>query len=230
MGGEQYVSMWLSEPQGGGVAEVVFPDLSGETFRKQWTDRQWSAAYDALVRRSEGALLFVHPDVVCEPYTIADAHRLLTAAGEEDAAAAIEADGPTEPWDSEKAAPQVQLVDLLQFLDLRMPPDKAIRVALIISAWDRVCNDQAAPAPDEWFCKRLPYLHQFLRTNCERFQARIYGVSAQGGSFEDEREQQRLRELPFASDRVIVEGPNCKPHDITEPVRWILGPTGSDQV
>ena len=59
IGAEETVRMWLAEPGSSAVAEIVFPDLSGETFRDQWAQRRWSRAFVDLLDEAIGSLIFI---------------------------------------------------------------------------------------------------------------------------------------------------------------------------
>jgi hypothetical protein len=237
---EHFPSLWLKDRASATVGEVVFPDLEGEIFRDQWKNRQWPSDYEDLVQKADRILLFIHPRVI-EPVTVAEMQRLVEAAlvdenddasgpGSSPAAAdGLQLDddddqregGAAVPWDAELAPTQVQLVDVLQFLEPYIRSKKPVRLAVIISAWDRVAINDTHPTPRDWIRRKLPYLDQYLRSHLELFTVREYGVSAQGGDFNTDTE--RLRSTVPASNRIMVEGPDCAPHDITEPVRWALG-------
>jgi hypothetical protein len=227
-GQEQSVSFWFKEEKGRTVGEVIFPDLSGETFRHQWADQQWTPEYGELVESAGSLLLFIHPSKVKEPYTIAQLQRMAQAAfPEEEGRTDPEPEeqpsvGPPIEWNPEVAPTQVQLVGLLQFIEASLRTSRPVRLAVIVSAWDliNIESQDRQSAAEQWLRQRLPYLDQYLRSNFEQFTARVYGVSAQGGDLEADRE--RLREFEQASERILIEGPDCTPHDITEPIRWAL--------
>jgi hypothetical protein len=229
------VSLWLKEHNGNTQGEVVFPDPSGEMFGDQWKNRQWTSEYDRLVQTADSVLLFVNPCRVKEPYTIAEMQRLAEAAFPEEGE--LPAPEPettlapeqvntdlvgTEQWTPELAPTQVQMVGLLQFLEPHFAVRQPVRLALIVSAWDQIAQAASAHlSPTTWVCERLPYLDQYLRSHHELFTVQVYGVSAQGGDLE--RDHERLKSIDPASHRIIIEGPDCAKHDITEPVRWALG-------
>jgi len=233
---ERSGKLWLHDPGREDIGEVVFPDLAGEEFRDQWKIRQWSTDYHNLAQTARQLLLFVHPEKVVEPLTVAEVQQLAATAfngvlGHGDrlelSAQEILDDGESalassaNEWDPEHAPTQVQLVGLLQFLEPFLVSKQPIRIAVIISAWDQVPKVDGLPTPQAWIEARLPYLDQYLRSNCELFTVRVYGVSAQGGSFKGDTSQ--LAAVQPASRRIIIEGPNCSPNDITEPIRWALG-------
>lgn len=94
-----------------------------------------------------------------------------------------------------------------------------MRVALMLSAWDQV---RAAPfelSPREWLKKEHPLLDQFLAANAEVFPAEVFGVSAQGGDLDKDRE--RLLSMDPIQRLEVVEGEESS-HDLTVPLAWLM--------
>jgi len=88
-----------------------------------------------------------------------------------------------------------------------------------VSAWDVLPHPQ--PTPEEWVQRELPLLHQFLSTNRESFDSRIYGVSAQGGNVRSSpAKQELLHKTP--SERIQCVGVHPDVHDLTDPVLWLM--------
>jgi hypothetical protein len=223
---EQYTSMILTDPMKGDSTEIVFPDLSGESFRSQWTDRQISAEQAELLQQAAGGLFLVHPETISEPHLITNIAPIVeglrpspdsvgappSSRGEADTGCLT-----TPEWDPEDAPTQTQLVDLLQFV-ASLNTKRPIRIAVIISAWDLVKERES---PEKWLRKRLPLLWQYLASNTESFAAAFYGVSAQGGSLAEAGELQKKQ---HPSDRIrVVENDLSESHDITLPVKWVMG-------
>src|ERR1035438_9438833 len=67
---ETLVSMLLKNETTGQKLTLFFPDLSGESFRLQWTARQFTKGYDKLLQQASGAMLFVNPAGVIKPIRI----------------------------------------------------------------------------------------------------------------------------------------------------------------
>ena len=115
------------------------------------------------------------------------------------------------------------LVDLLQFVaELREAP---LRVAIAISAWERVENAAAGlfpKDPSRFLAKHWPLLTQYLESNHDAFPSRAFGVSARGGGTSAE-EIKRLTKIVHPRDRVIVVDGEHRSNDLTRPVRWLLG-------
>lgn len=211
----QEVSILVREPLDGEVTELSIPDLSGETFSRQWEDRECSVDFRGKVAEARGILLFLHPESTRETATIDAGNEALAGWAENDAQDEDDLNEPSErPWEPSAAPTQVKMVELLQYL-LDLAPGQ-LSIALIISAWDRITHDIT---PSEWLAARLPLLHQFLVGNASQFRVRVFGVSAQGGPL---REPGPLLERVVASQRIQVITDVGRGHDITEPVRWLM--------
>jgi hypothetical protein len=230
-GKEEFPSLWLRDRVKGAVGQVDFPDLAGEFFTRAWVNRRWSVQYDSIVTNANSLLLFISPFKVNDPYTISDVELIGEAALHEEISVDSSQSAPprmeapaaiVEKWEPEKAATQVQLVELLQFVAMRIRAKPPIKVAVVISAWDLIATKKSSNmSPSRWLERHLSYLDQFLKSNFERFEVRIFGVSAQGGDLPAEYEQ--LVKFEHASERIRIVGTDCAKHDISEPVRWGLG-------
>ncbi|MFT3686381.1 MAG: hypothetical protein QM783_15915 [Phycisphaerales bacterium] len=73
--GSTHVRMDLTDGQGLELT-LDFPDLSGETYERQWSKRLVSAEYEKLAQEVSGALLFLHPYHVHEPTSIEEAEQI----------------------------------------------------------------------------------------------------------------------------------------------------------
>jgi hypothetical protein len=175
---EKIASMWLRERATSGEVRLGFPDLSGESFRMQWTQRQMALSYEGYLREATGGILFVHPETINKPQQIATVQAALDAMGGPDVWQKSESE--TKTWDSEKAPTQVQLVDLLQFMVSRSYFRAPFPLAVVVSAWDRVPSGRR---PSVWISSELPLIKQYLDSNDDLFDAAYYGLSAQGGRY-----------------------------------------------
>jgi double-GTPase-like protein len=171
--------MWLKNRDTASILRLGFPDLSGEAFRSQWTERQLSVEYDERLREAVGGLLFVHPDNIVKPRRIDLLDDVLENLG---------TDEPTKKqkvrdtaWDNQKSPTQVQLVDILQFMATREYFHRPFRLAIVVSAWDRITP--STRRPDDWIATELPLLKQFFESNDELFGVSFFGVSAQGAQY-----------------------------------------------
>jgi hypothetical protein len=238
VGKEKTVSMNLRERETDLRVCVSFPDVDGEAFERQWTDREWPQSHEQIYSRSQSALLFIHPKKVKESRLIRDAGPLIAiikASQPDEPIKAIPAEPPASPASEppvEQTVPaspafaptQVQLVELLQFMQRAKVDFSGFRLGIIVSAWDKVMK-LVNVTPEKWLEDSLPMLHQYLTAHHETIFFRAFGVSAQGGDLPKDAARLRKRQSP--SDRIIVvEGKN-KSSDITLPIRWVMGATGS---
>lgn len=211
---EKVVTMILKDSASENTVTLTFPDLSGESFSSQWTERQITISYDDFLKTASGGVLFVTP----EPHKPA---RIDAAAGlvQEMNQADGNGDAHFVEWEASLAPRQVQLVELLQLIadrDYFKPP---FRLALVISAWDKLKTTGISPA--EWFTKEVPLLFQFLETNRNLFEYTIYGISAQGGEYATETE--RLTEVdPSERIDVVTADGKTSSHDLTESLLWLM--------
>ena len=229
---EQLVSMIVRDSCSGTTAEVVLPDLSGESFELQWTDRRMTADFADLVSKSNGGLLLIHPGKVKEETLIVEAESIVeqlqqaNAAGSSpESAQAVSTSPPeliepedTASWAAEDAPTAVKLVELLQFV-AQTNQTQPMWLSVVVSAWDTLGRNSTQPT--EWIRTRLPLVWQYLTANDDVFATQYFGVSAQG---RDLSQANRLRQVsrPAERIRVVDDGPN-ETHDITLPVRWALG-------
>lgn len=234
---EQVVTLHL-DGDGFGPFDLSIPDLAGEAFKLQVSDRRLSLRHDEFIKAASGVVLFVHPDVK-KGRQLTDARRLeavLAAKGSEPAIEAPtalastavpnpEAPSVSSPaeiaWTVEMLPTQVQLVELLQFILERR--QRKVRVAVVISAWDLAAD---LGAPTKFLSRQLPLLDQFLAANDDQLEHAVFGVSAQGGDITDEKEKKGLLNLDDAVKRIKVQVGDDSGHDITKPIAWLLGKGG----
>ena len=211
MRAEQELTLPLQDSRNNATFDVTLPDLSGESYRVQWSERHTSDKFAALARHCSGLLIFVHPDSVNRPKRIPHHGSGDTSALDNEKRPAVKTD-----WSPEHAPTQVQLVELVQFVEYLRELDTPLRIALVISAWDTVKDFR----PAAWFARRLPLLSQFLSSRNADFPHRIFGISAQGGDLNMDRA--RLLKLNEPSKRIRVVEAESEHSDLTAPVRFTL--------
>jgi len=207
----------LSDENGNRHCSLSVPDLSGETYVRQWIDREWSQKFGDAALGASAILVFIHPNQMLETPEITPTLRLLPD---------VLNDSPTlddpivEPeWDEGKAASVVQLIDVMQFLQRNLTTP--LRIAIMVSAWDLIRDRYNSPV--DFVKDRTPILEQFLRSNPESFVYTVLGVSALGVDIENEADTQRLqKETNCASERIEIVSATGTSHDITSPLRWAL--------
>jgi hypothetical protein len=208
------VSMILEESESAATIEVALPDLSGESFRLQWSTRRAPQDYVRLAQECTGAFLFIHAadfrrTHVIKPKPMDDSVETY----ESSAAIPI-----SDNWTSEQSSTQVQLLDILQLMLGLRKTDDAPRLAVIVSAWDLV---RVPVTPVGWLDSRLPLLSQFLRANQDWLPSEVFGVSSQGGDLNSDRE--KLLSSSTASARCqAVRGDSLNAVSISAPLLFLL--------
>jgi hypothetical protein len=195
--------------------DVTIPDTSGESFSMQWATRKATAGYAAFAKNCDGAFLFIHPNEVRTTHALKPNREELptTEPGQSTMIAA------SISWTPEQSSSQVQFVDLLQTLMYLRDTDASVRLAVVISAWDVIGN---RVRPIDWIEKRLPLLSQFLSANHRRIPSRVFGISAQGGDLDQDR--QRLLNYALPSERcMVIEADEPRPVHISAPLLFLLG-------
>jgi hypothetical protein len=224
-GRTKLVSMDLTDGSSS-VMRLTFPDVSGESYRRMWEERECDKEMAHILSGDTGILLFVHGDRIDSPEWVTDVAALSTRMGLE-----LPLVKPV-PWHPRLAPTQVQVVDLLQLLcapPLGTPPR---RLGIVLSAWDKVAPEGRTPTA--FLAERMPLLDQWLKHAALAAPVCVFGVSAQGGDYEPDAEVrtttpwspeqvETLRGLDRPSDRVLVVGDGlpAECHDITEPITWL---------
>lgn len=217
--GVKIVSMQLKTADGRAF-EVSFPDMPGEDFSEMWEKRELDRSISSTLLAPAIALV-VNGDTIKFPAWIVERMNLAKAAGMEAPLAKV------VDWSPNLAPTQVQVVALLQFLmsgELDVGPR---RLAVLISAWDEVEGEGLDP--EEVLSIKLPLLDQYLRNGRDPWTWRVWGVSAQGGVYEDQDKDEHiaatdaLREIERPSDRIKVVDGKTVNTDITLPLEWLIG-------
>ncbi|HUU18013.1 MAG TPA: hypothetical protein VMW72_12745 [Sedimentisphaerales bacterium] len=219
---EELVSMELTRADRRESVQLFFPDVSGERFRQQIEDRQCRKDYVVQVREALGALFFIHSGKINRPNRIDEAESLAQIIRNGVNNQECLAVDNSIPWQPSFTPTQVKLVDLLQILTGVPNIRKPYHLVIIFSAWDLVLGIENSPKV--FLEKRLPLLDQYLKANSELLHTKVYGISAQGGRLDDEASRRRLAEQnQRPSERIIVRSEDIDSHDITEPIKWLMG-------
>jgi hypothetical protein len=216
--GMKTVEMQLKDAAGQAIS-VSFPDVPGEDFDRMWEERELDVAMVETLA-APAIVLVVNGDTIKLPAWIVDRNSIAKGAG-----LAAEPEDPVD-WSPTLAPTQIRLVELLQMLmsgELDVGPR---RLAILVSAWDKVEGEELEP--EELVAMKLPLLDQYLRNQRDPWTWRIWGISAQGGKYEDPEkdehfaETEALRDLDRPSDRIKVVSGTTTATDITLPLEWLI--------
>lgn len=218
LAGTKAVSMRLKDGSGRTV-EVSFPDSPGEDFSRMWERRELDETMRTTLL-APAIVLVVNGDRIRFPAWIAERNAIQRGLGLPPEVTDV------VDWRAELAPTQVQVVELLQFLMSGALDSGPRRLAVLITAWDVVEED--GMDPEEVLSVQLPLLDQYLRNGRDSWTWRVWGVSAQGGAYEDADsgeklpETEALRELSRPSSRIKVVDGKVSSTDITAPLDWLI--------
>lgn len=187
---------------------LTVPDVSGETLRMLVEDRHWHARLEEAVTGADGLLLFVHPGSLSPAVPTAVAAAALST---KDGTAPIVGDAPFHPRSACTAA---KLVDALE--NVLAAGVGAVRVGLVVSAWDMV---DGSPTPAQWAEAEVPALVSYLRCH-ERVEFDVFGVSAQGGRLPQDRKQ--LLKKASVRERAYARAADGAEVPLARPLEWAL--------
>lgn len=215
----------------GNLVQVAVPDAPGEDFRSMWENRELGSVLGAGLAEGN-IMLLVNGNKIKAPAWVTERTAQRKATGRK------QAEGPAKDWHPSLAPTQVQLVDLLQLIS-RAPVGPAGRkVAVMISAWDKVEGERLAP---EAFLKaQMPLLAQYIESGRDGWTSRTYGVSAQGGEYDSNddntkraeggqnkkqktgRDAESLRDIDIPANRIRLVFSEQETNDLTEPLQWLM--------
>ena len=203
-------------------AAAFFPDLAGETFDAQVEARRCRPEFIDGVANDDRILFFISADVKGDALSVVELNAMMppgaAAVGAGTSAAQAPPPAPTE-WEPKLVPAQVRVVQLLSDLQRTPFEPRRRRLAVMVSAWDLTRGSGLNPV--EWLAAKMPLVDQFLRSNDQSFEHRIYGVSAQGVRLDDAAAVGEAARLT-PSRRVEIVGPEGAGHDLTSPLVWLI--------
>ncbi|WP_186014744.1 hypothetical protein [Burkholderia gladioli] len=224
--GDVDVAIYLKDSETGAKGRAFFPDLAGETFDTQVEARRCRPKFLSNVDDGDGILFFISTNLTQDGLSIVELNQMMPP--EVDTEAQTETQdtisAPAQPpqfaeWAPKMIINQARIVQILTDLQ-RLPfTVHRRRLAILISAWDLLGNTTSTP--DQWLEGNLPLVYQFIRSNADAFEVKVYGISAQGIDLGNEAAVAEAGKLP-ASARISILGDNGKGHDITTPLVWLM--------
>jgi hypothetical protein len=213
----------LQDWTGKSVGFLDIPDISGEKFSAQWKDREIANEVMESEANSIGLCLFINPEKLKKDITIADANfgGVVSAATEVNPAAGNEQKSKELiSWTEDLSETQVVLIQVLLDILVVAPQGVSLKIAIVLSAWDLLKSQNKKPL--HWLTENLPMFGQTLTSNANRIEFRVYGVSALGGSIQDEK----LKSVDPPEKRIEVYSNKSEGNDITVPIAWLFGVQG----
>ena len=191
--------------------DLFFPDLSGETFQKQYEQRAISEELVEYIQEADAILFFIHVDKV-KPLGLISEH-LTDAQGD-----GIEQKTTRDPKKHDPI--QVQTIELLQFI-IALRKEKLTNISFVFSAWDLVKQFDSDMTPEDFLFTNMNMLWQFCYSNSDLLRYNIWGISAQGADYDH---KEALLEKSSPIERIIVEDSVGNiGGDITLPLYMLMG-------
>ena len=203
-----------------------WPDLSGEYFDEMVRKRTLNGEVAKILRSATAIIVFVHPDTVTQQPRVHDVDRLTNIVEpgvleQTQTQRPIEMVQPEQPnWDPMMVPGQVLVVDMLQLLLANRFKQPIRKISIVLSAWDAVASN--FESPKAYVEKQLPLLNQFIDANSDRYNFKLFGVSALGG--DPEMDKDRLHDETEPAHRIqVVYGDGAGAEDgILSPIRWLI--------
>ena len=196
--------------------EVYVPDVTGELWAGAVETCELPAAWLDSLQSSFGALLFVRvgSELNVAPLDWVTARPLM----KRDVAL-------NEANDEHKTeiSTDVQLCELLRFLELTLGTNTGVkrpRVAILVTAWDRLDRETASKGPRQFLAGEYPLVAGRI-DDVSRLDIDVFGVSVVGGDFDDEIFKRRFLEGKLQEFGYVVRQ-QAEERDLTIPVSWVL--------
>lgn len=205
----------------GAATELLVPDVTGELWKKAVETLEMPAQWMEDFQGASGAMLFVRvmSDEIVAPLDWITARGVLRHT-------------LVLPADKEGIPTQVALCELLRFLELSLKPHpdgNPPRVAIIVTAYDRLDPGKAAQGPSRYLEAEYPLFAGRLR-DAKTLAIRTFGASIVGGDLgiDEEFRNQFLDGDMSAFGYSVVEqnGAIEKIPDITRPLTWVVRGNG----
>lgn len=215
-----HLTVQLSGLENAEVA-ISIPDVSGELWKGVVERGDIAEEWMSQIRSSAGALIFVRvdSDQNVEPLDWVTAAKVLRELDIE----------PDEGEDEDLKIPtQVALCELLKLLSttLRKDSERDLpRVAVVVTAWDRLDEGTATKGPDAYLRETYPLFWGRL-TDEKSLLVRIFGVSIVGGDFVEPQFRERFYKANLDEVGYTVFGEAGEPArrvaDVTLPIEWVV--------
>ena len=195
--------------------QFVVPDSSGEIFRDLVYDRRIASNIMDHIVESDMLLFFINVNTMIweERIKLGEKSAIKQLNEEQGDKVTQSAEDIVEEYARDRENEQIKskeqvknkekeqkkynnqsaLVELLQIIIYLVP--HSLNIRFVISAWDLVEKEfkQDKVTPKEYIKIKLPLLYQYLEFNSKLIDYEIWGVSAQGGDFDDEDDLKKLQ-------------------------------------
>jgi hypothetical protein len=198
---------------------LVVPDVTGELWKDAVANSDLPQEWMTSLEEAQGALLFlrVGSEENHQPLDWVASRKLLGVLG----ATGSETTVPT----------QVVYSELLRFLQIKLGTGSGgtrRKVAIAITAWDRLDPEYRERPPIDYLRKEFPLLAGRIE-NLSDMEVRLFGISVVGGDLENDEEfkfRYKEGEIKDFGYTVTVDnaGKVSQHGDLTLPLSWLMEP------
>ena len=202
---------------GGDEYELVLPDRAGELFKKKYKSGHSEVELHTALRENEKILLFVNPALICpEPMigNISKKYREFKKGEIISQPSETEAENGSSDSSGFALGDQAEHVELLQSILASELP--SIHITIVISAWDAFMGSEEIKKPEDTLYQCLPLLWQVIESHKNTLHVSYWGISAQGGNWDDPEEKETLLNKPWQERAFAVDSDGNRINDITK--------------
>lgn len=198
-------------------SNLLIPDVTGEIWSTAVEDFEFPENWMRQLRDSYAAMLFVRigSELNTQPLDWVTARELLSQ-------------GVVSEGNPQAIPTQVSLCELIRFLEISLPPrkdGKLRKLAVIVTAWDRLNVEESALGPKSFLVSNFPLFAGKIE-NCRDLDIKVFGMSVVGGDLEEDPEfKEEFLNKGFSGSGYVVTEINGVLEwdpDITLPVAWLI--------
>lgn len=214
---EREFAVTISNAAESDLIHITVPDVTGELWKDAVTSSELPSGWMQQLKQARGALLFVrvHSKLNVSPLDWVTARDLLKMDW-------------ANPGEEESSLPtQVALCELLRFLQLslqRGPAGELPRVAIAVTAWDRLDVATKSAGPQAFIEAEYPLFSGKL-DDIDDVEVKVFGVSVVGGDLTEDPDfrtkffEQELNEAGYVVEDSEIGVMEIR--DLTLPVAWL---------
>lgn len=194
------------------ATEILIPDVLGEVWKKAVATSELPFDWYERLKGASGALLFVrvHSEENCPALDAVNSQKLIRAVGH-------------DPTKINEIPTQVALAELLRILEDNLTREHGRpRVAVVVSAWDKLSDGEQDAGPLMYLANEFPLFAGRLKDE-HRVDVRVFGLSVLGGDVVDEQFRQDILANGIQGRGYTVCDDGIRLADVTVPLQWILG-------
>ncbi len=216
----QAVQLGLRNEEGA-LLRVVWPDYGGEQIKDVINQRSLNDRWQHELQGTRRWILFIRPAALTDRVDLEAVVTRLQAG----TSSRSQRNALVHPWDSwDENAKLIELLQIfLHFADCSTArPISTPRLAVMLSCWDELPQEQQARGPQAVLAQALPLLTQFIDANWQRSAWATWGLSSLGralpkGGIDKEF---ALTGPEHAGYVIMPEGEHND--DLTLPLKWLV--------